>query len=144
MPSFIKVEEESDLEVRESQVGEQLLRVHWSKPALDGFHLDDHTLLHEQIDAEAVLEVDVVEGEVDPHLTLDAQPTPLESSLQQPLVHSLEQSRPRPLMYPDRLPHDCPCDVVQFHGSSSTSMQWAALSVSCPRLRVKPKGGSPS
>jgi len=60
-----------------------LLCVHRSKPAFEGFYLEDYAPLHKQIDPKAILELDAVVREVNAYLTLDPKSTLLELLLQQ-------------------------------------------------------------
>ena len=70
-----EVEQKTNLQIREPEIGEKLFRVDGRK-SFHRLQLDDQPLVHEQVDVEGIVESQTVEREADRVLPIDAQSTP--------------------------------------------------------------------
>ena len=86
---------------------------------LHRLHLDDHALLHDQIGAEGVLDVDPIVGEPDQPLTVDMQSASPELNGERPLVERLQQTRAGSAMNLDGGVDDPPSDVIKIRSAKS-------------------------
>jgi hypothetical protein len=89
-----EVDEETDLEIREAEIREELFAVH-CREFLHGLDLDDHAVIDQQINPECVREQQAFVFEAEDFLSLDFESSLHEHASQYEFVNRFQQSRPK-------------------------------------------------
>ena len=97
----VEVDEESESEVGETEMGQELLRVHRSD-ALDRFQLNDHLGFNDEVGAESLIEDDMAIANRYRHLALHLKATVAELEGQGSLVDRLKEAGPQSAMHSQR------------------------------------------
>lgn len=87
-----EVDRQTDAEVEEAEVGQELLEVN-SGQVLDGLQLHDHGALDQKVHSETVVEVQSLVLERDLRMPLHSKAAPFERSRKDRQVHRLEEPR---------------------------------------------------
>src|ERR1041385_175142 len=112
--SHVEVDEESKTLVRQTEVGEQLLLVHWGE-LLDRFHLHQDLVFDDEIGTEACLDPCALIDHGDLGLPDHSQPTLLQFPGQGRDVDTFQQARPESGVNPKSGIYDLLGEVVFGH-----------------------------